>query len=343
MQVIRTLVALSLVVAAACGGPGSTASPSPTASSAATTPAPTASSAASSPAPSPSTSASGTPIPLPTSAQVAAAGNGVVWMLVADHLYRSTDKGVTWQQRKASATVNGNIAFIDDQNGWSLSAGSPATGCNTQQFEVFRTTDGATSWQSVFKSQLLDPGCKHDLVFTDAQHGYISASSADQAPFVYRTSDGGVSWSASPRMPDPAGWTTQPGGFTLHPGPVADFGSAQLVYATGQAGGKQLGYVFRSIDRGATWSPTNTATPESGVVIITPTRWIQISSPGDSKETTDGGASWHGFATDYQQAAPIAPQIAFGDAQTGYATVRGGLQRTTDGGAHWTALKTPGT
>ena len=33
----------------------------------------------------------------------------------------------------------------------------------------------------------------------------------------------------------------------------------------------------------------------------------------------------------------------FGDATTGYATVRGSLQRTTDGGAHWTAIKTPGT
>jgi photosystem II stability/assembly factor-like uncharacterized protein len=33
----------------------------------------------------------------------------------------------------------------------------------------------------------------------------------------------------------------------------------------------------------------------------------------------------------------------FGDANVGYATVRGSIQRTTDGGAHWTAIKTPGT
>ena len=59
--------------------------------------------------------------------------------------------------------------------------------------------------------------------------------------------------------------------------------------------------------------------------------------PGSSSSaTTDAGASWHSFATDYVQAAGVPPQIVFGDAQTGYATVRGGIQRTSDGGVHWT-------
>jgi len=62
-----------------------------------------------------------------------------------------------------------------------------------------------------------------------------------------------------------------------------------------------------------------------------------------SKETTDGGTTWHAFTTDYSQAAPIAPDIVFGDPLVGYATVRGAIQRTVDGGAHWTTIKTPGT
>jgi photosystem II stability/assembly factor-like uncharacterized protein len=76
---------------------------------------------------------------------------------------------------------------------------------------------------------------------------------------------------------------------------------------------------------------------------VTAPRWLQITPPGGSKETTDGGGSWHAFTTDYQQAAPVAPAIVFGDAQVGYAAVRGAIQRTVDGGAHWTAIKTPGT
>jgi photosystem II stability/assembly factor-like uncharacterized protein len=60
-------------------------------------------------------------------------------------------------------------------------------------------------------------------------------------------------------------------------------------------------------------------------------------------ETTDGGASWHAYTSDYSQAAPIAPEVVFGDANVGYATVRGEIQRTTDGGARWSKIKTPGT
>ena len=43
--------------------------------------------------------------------------------------------------------------------------------------------------------------------------------------------------------------------------------------------------------------------------------------------------------SDYQTAAPIPPQIACGDANTGYATSRGTLARTTDGGVHWSYLR----
>ena len=101
---------------------------------------------------------------------------------------------------------------------------------------------------------------------------------------------------------------------------------------------------YRSTDGGATWTFVTTAPSQQDVIaFVTATRWVQISSPGNSKETTDGGATWHAFTTDYQQAAPVAPAITFGDAQVGYATVRGAIQRTIDGGAHWSALRTPGT
>jgi photosystem II stability/assembly factor-like uncharacterized protein len=76
---------------------------------------------------------------------------------------------------------------------------------------------------------------------------------------------------------------------------------------------------------------------------VTTTRWLQIGTPSSSKETTDGGATWHALTTDYSQAAPIAPEIVFADPLVGYATVRGGIQRTVDGGAHWVGIKTPGT
>ena len=76
---------------------------------------------------------------------------------------------------------------------------------------------------------------------------------------------------------------------------------------------------------------------------MTATRWLVVGTPGGSQETTDSGASWHSYASDYRQAAPVAPAITFADERVGYATVRGAIQRTDDGGVHWRDLRTPGT
>ena len=340
-MVKRSLVLLTLVVAA-CGPAASTApTPSATAS-----PQPSAI-ATSSPAPSPSASPSRSPIPLPNSAQAAAAGNGVVWILIGDRLFRSTDRGETWSERglpsPTSVPFVTNIAFASATQGWILSAGSPATQCQSQAFEILRTTDGGGTWQSV--SAASDTAqCKENLAFVDAQHGYMTSYDPNSAPQVWRTTDGGVHWAAS-RLPDPPGFTTRPGGLALRLGPVADFGSVLFVGAIGPGGGRdESHYAFRSTDGGATWTFAGKAPwAETGPVFLTASHWFQLIVPGPSTETTDGGATWHPFATDYQQAAPIAPQLVFGDANTGYATVRGAIQRTIDGGAHWTALKTPGT
>lgn len=335
MNMHRPTVALALLFAAACSG---NAAGSPTATARPTASASAVASASPPVSASPSTSAS--PIPLPNTAQVAAAGNGVVWMLVADHLFVSLDKGSTWSERTWPPSQPALIAFVNEREGWRLELGSPATQCQSQKVAVGHTFDGATTWQGLDGTGIADAQCKGAFAFVDAERGYISTYSPNERPVIYRTTDGGRTWKASQPLPDPAGFTTQPGGYSLRPGPVSDFGSTLLVDATDT---QQHGFVFRSTDGGATWAPTAAATPPTGVVIITATRWIQIGPPGDSKETTDAGATWHAYATDYQQAAPIAPQIVFGDANTGYATVRGALERTTDGGAHWTRLKTPGT
>jgi len=79
------------------------------------------------------------------------------------------------------------------------------------------------------------------------------------------------------------------------------------------------------------------------VAFVTESRWLQVILPGQSVETTDAGRSWHAYASDYGQAAPVSPQVVFGDASVGYATVRGSIQRTEDGGLHWKYIKTPGT
>jgi photosystem II stability/assembly factor-like uncharacterized protein len=236
--------------------------------------------------------------------------------------------------------VSTEISFADDTRGLLLNTGNAATDCQTQTVSLGRTVDGAASWQQLPQTGVADAMCKRGLTSADATHAFLVASKPGSPPLMYRTADGGASWTASTPFPIPPNLAGQGTSITITGRPRA-FGSLVLVDG---AGGQQTKDVFRSTDGGATFSYASTVpTFEGTVAYITATRWLQIATPSSSMETTDGGATWHAYTTDYSQAAPVAPEIVFGDAQVGYATVRGSIQKTVDGGAHWTTIKTPGT
>jgi photosystem II stability/assembly factor-like uncharacterized protein len=237
--------------------------------------------------------------------------------------------------------VSTEISFADDTRGLLLNTGNAATDCQTQTLELGRTSDGAASWQRVAQTGIADAMCKRGLTSADATHTFLVASKPGTAPVIYRTADGGASWTASAPLPTPPNLAQQGATSVTITGRARAFGTVVLVDG---GGGQQTKDVFRSTDGGATFAYASTVpTFEGSVAYVTATRWLQIAPPGSSMETTDGGATWHPYTTDYSQAAPIAPDIVFGDAQVGYATVRGSIQKTVDGGAHWTGIKTPGT
>jgi photosystem II stability/assembly factor-like uncharacterized protein len=288
--------------------------------------------------------------------EVSAAPDGVVWAFVAGvALFRSGDRGDTWEQRPLPPYQGGGgppeIAFVDAQDGWYSTGAVPETQCNGAGEQVWRTADGGAGWQVVASVSLPTGGgsgiaaaqCKQGLTFIDTAHGFLDAWDDNHPPTIYRTSDGGQTWRGS-TLPDPPGFTTQPGGFALQAGPVRGSGSNLFVPAYTSAGGVARQYVYRSTDGGATWAYAATP-PNQGdtVAFVSATRWLQIIEPGQSMETTDAGKTWHAYPSDYAQAAPIAPQVVFGDPLVGYATVRGAILRTTDGGLHWAYIDTPGT
>jgi photosystem II stability/assembly factor-like uncharacterized protein len=285
-----------------------------------------------------------TPITLPSVAQLSAPSGTVVWALVAGtRLFRSSDRGDTWVEATIPpGLANVEVSFADDTNGFVLSTGSSAE-CQTQTASIWKTTNGAMSWQQVTATGIAEAMCKRGLASSDAAHAFFTAYGPNSGPVIYRSVNGGPTWTASKPLPDPPGFTfTKPGGVVILPGRIRAFASVLLIDA--QPYGEQTRYVFRSTDGGATLAYASTApTVEGTVAYVSETRWLQIAPPGSSKETTDGGATWHAFTTDYSQAAPIASDIVFGDSLVGYATVRGAIQRTVDGGAHWTTIKTPGT
>ena len=336
------LLALSCSAQAPASPSSTTASPSPPASVSPSV-SPTATpSAVVSPTILPTT------VPLPSFARVSAPSGSVVWVLVGGVLlFRSTDRGDTWQARPLPPGLpNLEISFVDDHEGWLSTVGTPATQCQSQSIALWHTADAGKTWERLSVTGIADARCKGQLSFTDRTHGFLVASDPQRAPAIYRTADGGRTWSASPPIPDPPGVTTSPpAGPTLQAGRVRAFGSTLLAPVEGPGGGASaVYYVFSSSDGGASWLYAAKAPSADGpLALVTASRWLLIAPPAQSQETTDAGKTWHAYRTDYSQAAPIRPDIVFGDPNLGYATVRGSLQRTVDGGAHWTTIKTPGT
>jgi photosystem II stability/assembly factor-like uncharacterized protein len=297
------------------------------------------------------------PIPLPSEVQVSAPSTTVVWAFMANqYLYRSTDGGLSWQQKPlppsknpcpTSLTVcfpgNPEISFVSDQEGWLRVSG--ATG--PEWAILWHTTDAGATWQDLAPAGIGDITGSHGLSFIDSNRGFLDAGNSSKPKVIYFTTDGGRTWKASRPLPDPPGFKTVcVNCISIQPGIVRAFGSSLLVPADGQLpSGNGAQYVYRSTDGGATWSYLAGTRAYGAIALVTESRWIQLLPPGSGRETTDAGASWYAYTTNYTQAAPIAPQLVFADSQVGYATVRGQIARTLDGGLHWswTAIKSPGT
>lgn len=283
----------------------------------------------------------GTTISYPTDVQLSAPSAGVVWALVANSvLFVSTDGGRIWSQRSLPPSLGlpPSIAFVDENEGWLLTTGSPETQCNAELVSIWHTANGAATWSQLPAHGIADLQCKKNISFADSRHGFFTAWDDNHRPTVYRTLDGGLTWAGS-TLPDPPGFVTGAGGFTLQAGSVRSFDGSLLVAAYGN----QNEYVFRSRDAGATWTyvSSSNAMPEN-VTFVTDLRWLKVGNDGNGFETVDGGRSWHAWRSDYSDAAGVASAFVFADARVGYGTVRGGIYQTLDGGAHWARLETPG-
>ncbi|SRR6266851_6026128 len=290
----------------------------------------------------------------PYTAQLSSPSRMVVWALVnGTSLFHSADRGVTWEPRPMVDPGGGvsEISFVNDREGWVLTRTGPQ--CQAERAVLWRTLDAGSNWQRAGSVDLGAGQCARGLSFVDATHGFLGAWDRNDPPVIYRTTDGGETWATSSPLQDPLATHASPPRFAarpLLPGWVRAFGSTLLVSAAAGTGISPE-YVFRSSDGGANWVYTGIG-PDLGtpIAFVTASQWLQLAQPlngnglpGPSVETTDAGASWHAFATDYWDTS-FGPELVFSDPLTGYTscpTACADLKKTIDGGTHWTSLNTP--
>lgn len=287
---------------------------------------------------------------MPSNAVLSAPTANVVWALVgSQYLFRSTDQGRTWQQEALPA--NGfftDVSFVDQNDGWVFTGGPAGTQCSSGGATLWQTTDAGAHWAVLAgvdaassartAGSIAPEQCKESLSFIDREDGFLDSWDDNGAPSIYRSTDGGMTWSRS-RLSDPPGFTTLGAGDTLRAGHVKAFGATLLVDASGMQPDGLHSYVFQSTDGGASWSylangPNNARFPQ--LSFLTPTRWLEMP---DGFETTDAGKTWHTFTYHDEEAAGVPSTFVFADDKVGYATVRGDIRRTVDGGANFVQIK----
>ena len=260
------------------------------------------------------------------------AGSSGVWAITPQGLKLSTQAG-SWTDVTPSDVQPGLITsayLADPSNGWVAAYGE--TNSNGAPLLVYRTTDGGSSWQAttVDTSPLLaqsEQGSS-SLTFANATDGWLEVQTVSSSNFsnanLYRTTDGGATWTAE-QIPIA--------------GPLT-FTSAKTGFVSGGAGGTDL---YGTQDGGLSWQPISLSGPSGtvyGPTFTTPTDGLVTvtTSTGNATtahiyRTTDGGATWTETDTVSEAAGAGGP--------TPVATVDGGwLAAIGPGGAF--ARKAPG-
>jgi len=136
--------------------------------------------------------------------QVDFTDTGHGWAVGTNALLRTTDGGATWTSLSEPSAAVDSVSFVSPGTGYALAGGtmggavgatgggagaSPVLSGTTGTYSggtLLRTTDGGTTWQPLRGT----PANPQSACFTSAANGYLGTPGQ-----IWRTSDGGQSWS----------------------------------------------------------------------------------------------------------------------------------------------------
>jgi photosystem II stability/assembly factor-like uncharacterized protein len=192
--------------------------------------------------------------------------------------------------------------------------------------QVAHTRDGGKNWvsQMVRSPWFYDHPDLGGVYFLDQRHGWVCA---DEAPYIWRTSNGGIYWDT---ITISYAWP----GFAKKIA-FADTLHGWLVSGrTGLSNGVRMGDVRATTDGGRSWVTQDTSRAWFGVWAGTPSKSWVVGHEGWIGCTTDGGMTWI-----QQQIPPLKTlfNVFLRDTLFGWACGDSGtIVFTPDGGVSWT-------
>ncbi len=219
-------------------------------------------------------------------------------------VYRSTDQGQSWTQASPPG-IRFRLTNLADPL-----ANDGVTILEAHDDQIYRSYDGGATWQQI--ASPLPGGAVASLAIS----GNIAVSVAFDDFYTYHlysSTDGGNRWqsdSAQVRVPEYGGFVTILGDTLFM---VAD------------------SIVFRSLDRGATWSEDTL--PGGYLYDFLPSNGkIFLSSGSNVLVSSDGGGTWHPAIA---KGLPAGASPSFSYKNYLFALLDSSVWLSTDGGQNW--------
>jgi photosystem II stability/assembly factor-like uncharacterized protein len=188
----------------------------------------------------------------------------IVWASGAGGtVLRTVDGGKNWSVMTVAGAEKldfRGIRAFDDKTAVIMSSGKAEDG----QARIYRTTDAGTTWTQVYEQKT--PGVFFDAIaFWDVRHGIVLSDPVDNHFALFTTDDGGVSWKQIPASALPQSLPNE-GAFAASNSCLTVQGEKNVWFASG---GAKVARIFRSNDRGKSWSvaetPMHPANASSGI------------------------------------------------------------------------------
>lgn len=206
----------------------------------------------------------------------------------------TTDGGSTWIPGKVPAPTSYNwscLAAIDESTAWAMfyKASTGTTG------RIYKTTDGGLNWtqqgSNIFTASTAFPDV---IYFWDANTGVAVGDPVNGEYEIYTTADGGTTWNpvSGANIPNPT---------------TGEYGLTRSFAARGNYFwfGTNDGRIFKSTDKGSTWTVYETGYPGTELTSITFANenigWVNSTNPTDKStillRTLDGGNTFNNLTT----------------------------------------------